>query len=48
MQTGYFLMADFNKPVTLTSLTEMYAGYLLVTFGLAVITLWWITRKDFV
>ncbi|WP_338965572.1 MULTISPECIES: ABC transporter permease [unclassified Spiroplasma] len=47
-QTGYFLMADFNRPVTLTSLTGMYAGYLLVTVGLAAITLWWITRKDFV
>ncbi|AOX43695.1 ABC transporter permease [Spiroplasma sp. NBRC 100390] len=47
-QKGYFLMADFNKPVTLTSLTGMYAGYLLVTGGLAAITLWWITRKDFV
>lgn len=47
-QKGYFLMVDFNKPVTLTSLTGMYAGYLLVTGGLAAITLWWITRKDFV
>lgn len=47
-QKGYFLMADFNKPVTLTSLTGVYAGYLLVTGGLAAITLWWITRKDFV
>ncbi|WHQ36719.1 ABC transporter permease [Spiroplasma sp. SV19] len=47
-QTNYFLIADFNKPVTLTNTTGMYIGYLLVTAGLAAITLWWITRKDFV
>ncbi|WP_425380443.1 ABC transporter permease [Spiroplasma endosymbiont of Stenodema calcarata] len=44
----YFLVANFNESVTLTSLAGMYAGYLLVTLGLAGLTLWWITRKDFV
>lgn len=48
IKTNYFLMGDFNKPVTLTSLAGLYTGYLLVTLALAGLTLWWITRKDFV
>ncbi len=47
-KTNYFLMGDFNKPVTLTSLSGLYTCYLLVTLALAGLTLWWITRKDFV
>ncbi|MFW4371045.1 MAG: hypothetical protein EHV01_003780 [Spiroplasma sp. hy2] len=47
-KTNYFLMGDFNKPVTLTSLSGLYTDYLLVTLALAELTLWWITRKDFV
>ncbi|WP_233485451.1 hypothetical protein [Spiroplasma sp. ChiS] len=48
IKTNYFLMRDFNKPVTLTSLAGLYTGYLLVTLALAGLTLWWITRKNFV
>ncbi|WP_374697053.1 ABC transporter permease [Spiroplasma endosymbiont of Polydrusus formosus] len=48
IKTNYFLMGNFNQPVVLDRLTSMYIGYLLVTFGLAGLTLWWITRKDFV
>ncbi|ALA97463.1 hypothetical protein SKUN_00569 [Spiroplasma kunkelii CR2-3x] len=47
-KTNYFLMGNFNKPVKLTSLSGFYTGYLLVILALAGLTLWWITRKEFV